>query len=507
MELAIEDALTAVARVEPRRAVPLSFPREAPVVALLLVGLAGLALVEVRTLRPIPAKPAPSPLLMSPDDLTLFRSAGEELARASRDPVQHAAVGRYNRLIEDIAEHRVDQHEVFRRLAEIERDLGEHLDADRAALDEGLEGLARELEKSPLARKAAEALSDKRLADAEQALRELAQKLKSKKAPPSQAELERLRSALKQASEQSQERNAAIEQRRRELQEERESLLKKKADPKTSAAAEKKLEENKRQLEHLERQSSRAKKSAEELSELDKELAKAAEALQKAMKERQPAGGEAPQDLERGAEKLNRMGQKKLSDEQKRELIQKLKEMREVMRQEGQGGEQRKARLERFGEKARGGQKPGEGQGQQPGKPGGNLEVKLGRGGNIPIPGMQSGGQGKSPSPGQGSEQQAGSQSGQGVGSGHDGNVAGERTKLAGGQTHDVSAAGIDSGEGSASAEVIYGAAQRGFVGREYKDIFTEYQSVAEQVIEKDEIPPGYRFYVRRYFQLIRPRE
>jgi hypothetical protein len=507
MALAIEDALTAVTRVEPRRAVPLSVPRETPLVALLLVGLAALALVEVRTVRPIPAKPAPIPLLMSPDDLTLFRHAGEELARSSRDPVQQAAVGRYNRLVEDIAEHRVDQHEVFRRLAEIERDLGEHLDADRAALDEGLKGIARELEKSPLARKAAEALSDKRLADAEQALRELAEKLKSKKAPPSQAELERLRSALKQASEQSHERTQAIEQRRRELQAERESLLKKKADPnpKTSAAAEKKLEENKRQLEHLDRQSSRAKQSAEELSELDKELAKAAEDLQKAMKEKQSGGGEAPQDLERGAEKLNRMGQKKLSDEQKRELIQKLKEMREVMRQEGQGGEQRKARLERFGEKARG-QKPGEGQGQQAGKPGGKLELKLGRGGNIPIPGTQSGSQGK-PSSGQGSEQANGAQTGEGAGHGHDGNIAGERTRLPGGQTHDVTAAGIDSGEGSASAEVIYGAAQRGFVGREYKDIFTEYQSVAEQVIEKDEIPPGYRFYVRRYFQLIRPRE
>jgi len=70
-----------------------------------------------------------------------------------------------------------------------------------------------------------------------------------------------------------------------------------------------------------------------------------------------------------------------------------------------------------------------------------------------------------------------------------------------------VSAAGIDSGEGTASAEVIYGAAERGFVGKGYKDIFTEYQSVAEQVLDKDEIPPGYRFYVRRYFQLIRPRE
>jgi hypothetical protein len=68
-------------------------------------------------------------------------------------------------------------------------------------------------------------------------------------------------------------------------------------------------------------------------------------------------------------------------------------------------------------------------------------------------------------------------------------------------------AAGVDTGEGEASSEVIYGAAQRGFVGRGYQKVYTDYRTVAERVMEQDEIPPGYRFYVRRYFQLIRPRE
>jgi len=34
-----------------------------------------------------------------------------------------------------------------------------------------------------------------------------------------------------------------------------------------------------------------------------------------------------------------------------------------------------------------------------------------------------------------------------------------------------------------------------------------EYHTVAEEALNKDEIPGGYRFYVRRYFQLIRPRD
>jgi hypothetical protein len=475
------------------------------------LGLAAIALFEVRTVRPLPPVPAPKPLLMSADDVAFFRGAGDELAHASHDATQQAAVARYNRLVEDIAEHRVDEHEVFRRLSDIEADLGEHLEADREALEDGLQGVARELEKSPLSRKTAEALADKRLDDAEKALRELAEKLKAKKNPPSAAELERLRSALQRASEQSHARLEAIEQRRMELNEQRESLLKKKSDPAADAANQKKLDDNKRQLEHLDRQKSRADKSKEQLSELDRELAKAAQDLQQALNERQKnAGEQASEQLEQSAQDVHRMGQKQLDDAQKRELLQRLKEMREVLRQQGQGGDQRKARMEKFGQSARG-QKPGSG-GEQEGQPGqskpGGMELRLGRGGDgIQIPGGTTTTQGPpSANPNQDGSGSGPSQPGQGYGNGHDANLTGDRSRVAG-QTHDVSAAGIDSGEGTASAEVIYGAAQRGFVGKGYKDVFTEYQSVAEQVIDKDDIPPGYRFYVRRYFQLIRPRE
>jgi len=61
--------------------------------------------------------------------------------------------------------------------------------------------------------------------------------------------------------------------------------------------------------------------------------------------------------------------------------------------------------------------------------------------------------------------------------------------------------------EGPTRSEVILGAADRGFVSRDYRRVYTEYQQHADEVLEQDEIPAGYRFYVRRYFQLIRPRE
>ena len=70
-----------------------------------------------------------------------------------------------------------------------------------------------------------------------------------------------------------------------------------------------------------------------------------------------------------------------------------------------------------------------------------------------------------------------------------------------------MTAAAVDTGQGAASSEVVFGAAERGFTGSRYQKVYTQYRTVAEDVLEQDTIPAGYEFYVRRYFQLIRPRE
>jgi len=71
----------------------------------------------------------------------------------------------------------------------------------------------------------------------------------------------------------------------------------------------------------------------------------------------------------------------------------------------------------------------------------------------------------------------------------------------------DVRAEGADTGQGPTNAEVILSAAQRGFSGKPYGKVYRQYRTVAEDQINKEKIPDGMRFYVRRYFQLIRPRE
>ena len=73
--------------------------------------------------------------------------------------------------------------------------------------------------------------------------------------------------------------------------------------------------------------------------------------------------------------------------------------------------------------------------------------------------------------------------------------------------TQDTQVQGADSGQGGARSQVILGASERGFASKGYKKVYTEYHQVAEESAAKDEIPGGYRFYVKRYFQLIRPRD
>ncbi len=509
MHAAIDDALSQAGALSPRKAAPLRVPAELSVVALLGAGLFAVSLLEVRTVRHLPPPATIDAMVMTADDLSLFREATRELEQQAQDPEALAAVRRFNQLIEDIAERRLDRREVFERLEQLQQDLELGAEADREALDEGLKNLAKQLEGSELTKPIAEPLSAKRLEDAEKAMRKLAERLRQPIDKPSKAELEKLRASLKAASEASSKKLAELKEQKRQAEQARRRLLKKKDEKGLSAADQRLLQKKERELERLEREIDKAERAKRQLSKLDRELAEAAQELMKQL-------NDSAKSLESGAEDINRMARKEMSDQEKRELLQKLKEMRELLRQQGKGGKERLEQLRRFSQRARGQQGDGKGQqgqgqgkgqgkdGKGPGKGGERLVLAPGGGGqSVPVPaqapGAGAGQEGDQPGQGAG-------QGGQQYGSGHDPNLKGEASELQG-STKDVSAAAADTGEGSASSEVIYSAAQRGFVGRGYKQIFTDYQTVAEQVIEQDEIPSGYRFYVRRYFQLIRPRD
>ena len=116
----------------------------------------------------------------------------------------------------------------------------------------------------------------------------------------------------------------------------------------------------------------------------------------------------------------------------------------------------------------------------------------------LPLP-MPGGGQ-QGPS-GDGHEKG----NGDGIGDQHDPNLTGDATRL-NGQRHDTRVQGKEAA-GPSRSQTILGSAEKGFATTSYKRVYGDYTAVVEEVMSKEKVPPGYRFYIKRYFQLIKPRE
>lgn len=561
MEVAIDDALAHADGLRPGKAAPLRPSRDLVAPALVAVGAIVIGMLEVPRSRPVvPQARTIDAVSLTPDDLDLFRQAAKDLERKDQSEDVKAAIERFNQLIDDIAHKRLDRNDAFRQMEAIERDLLKGAEADAKALEDALRETGDELAKSDLAKPLGESLKKKDLDQAKKDLQDLAKKLRDKK-KPDKAQLERLRQALERAAQRKKDALAAINEKRAELSED---LLKKKKEAKERAAdagaddrEERLLKKKQSELDKLDREAERLDRSVQKLDRLDRDLAKAAADLMKDL-------GVSADDLEQAAQDINRFQDEEMSDKEKEELRQRLEELREVLRQQGQAGKDRMARMMRFGKRARGGKsgqgeqpgerqagsqgqgeegedgeqegQEGEGQEGQQGKDGKDGEGQQGKGGRqpgkgqqiwvigpggkkilVPAPGGGEGqGRGKGEGQGQGEAKNQGEGEGQGdgqgkgagkgIGSQHDSDLTGKATDPKVG-TQDVQAEGLDTGQGPKNSEVIQSAAERGFSGGPYKKVYKDYRTAAEQQIGKDQIPDGYRFYVRRYFQLIRPRE
>ncbi len=547
MELAIEDGVRAAGAVDARHAVPIRWPRDLPAALGLLVATLGIALFEVREHVPIAEAKTIDAVEVTADDLDAMRDFLHEQAARNESEGVKAAIQEFNQLIEDLAQRRLDRTEAFRHMQALEDKLLEGRDADKAALENALQKIGEEMKKAALTKPVGEALDSKNLPRAEKEMRELAQKLREKGGPIDKAQLEKMRDALKRASQDSAEHQRAIAQRRDEL--EKDLLRQKQKLPDGGAGDEEKslLQKKERELERLNREDAENQAASRVLDRLDRELAQAAEDLLRDL-------GASAKDLEQGAEDINQMAREEMTQEEKEQMKQKLEELREMLRQQGRGGQQQMVRLRRFQSRARGGKGggpsgQGEGQGQQgqgqgqegegrEEEQGQNGQGQRGQGKNGEGQG-QGGHEGSQAGQGNGSQEQKGetwivgpngekilmlSQSpggGQGAGrggegatapdkhgwgTGHDEHVQGAATNTKVG-TEDTEVAGQDTGQGATRSQVIQGAAERGFASRGYTKVYREYHAVAEEALGKDEIPGGYRFYVRRYFQLIRPRD
>ena len=128
---------------------------------------------------------------------------------------------------------------------------------------------------------------------------------------------------------------------------------------------------------------------------------------------------------------------------------------------------------------ARGAWQPGQGQN--------------GQGQNGKQAGNQPGGQGQQPG-------------GDSYGDENGGDPMGDPTKKSG-NTKDQAVQGVQGKGGESVKETILSAADKGFSSTSYKKVYADYQKIVEEVMSQEKVPQGYKYYVKRYFQRIKPHE
>lgn len=531
---AIADGVAQADKASPSRAVAIPFPRDFVAVVALAGVVSVVAMLEVRTHVPQAQAPTINALEMDPDDLEALADFANQLKdQPHADDDMKAAVQEFNKLVEDLKNKRIDRNEAFRRMAELDGKLQKSGELDKKALEEAMKKVGTELKKNDLTKDVGQALEKGDKKEAEKKLKELAAKLKDKQLKLSDEQKKALAEALKKAANRDREKALAeMKAKRDKLTAELEKARaeKEKNGGKETPEMEKDRKSKERELDRLDREEKEQASADRQLEKLDRDLETAANDIMKDL-------GLSAADLDAGAEDINKMAEDDLTAEEKEELRQRLKELHDLLVQQGKLTPEQIAKLKEFMKKAKGGKSAKAGKkGKKPGKMGkfnpdgdpsgggddkggddkdgddgdGDGEPKdwtLGPDGKpIPMPGAGAGAGAGAGQPGAGQPGGDGKQPGPGWGVGHDPKMLGKKTANKVGTT-DIQVAGQDSGKGPKRSEVILGAADKGFVVKGYKKVYAEYKTVAEEALKQDEIPAGYRFYVRRYFDLIRPRD
>ena len=501
-------------RADPARAFALRMPASLPLAMPLALALCALALFHPTLAAPN----APSPLhkthLLQDDDIAAFAQEIAPLVAAQEsDAIARDAAKELNALLEALKDGTLDRLQALQALRELTQRLeADPLGDDDAALREALHELGRTLTPSTLAEPVAEALRDGDANKADAELRKLAESLRT--SPPGVPEQRKLAQALQHA--QSKQATDRLEQARREQQ----RLLKQKqAQKEPNADVDRLLKKKERELDSLERETAAQQRAERKLDSLQRELEKAAQGLSK------HSSQQAADHLQNAAQELKKAAESQLSAERRKQLSQRVQQLREMISKQqsqgrardtrqanaGQGGKPQAGAggqplsLKRFVEAARGASGKPEGEGDKPGSDESGMRLVPGQGSKSGAALLLPGQQGSEAGDPVAVVSESASASDPRAGSGGKPQSDAEPTKLAGKRV-DTKVQG-EQRDGPSRSEVILESGQRGFASRAYERVHTDYERHAEAVLERDKIPGGYRFYVRRYFQLIRPRE
>ena len=509
MRAAIVDAENHLPRACPREAVPWRMP---PGLGRLALGGA-LLMAIMASVRPVPASDGQGlHSLRVPTAPATRRIALDARDRAELDgqlvrleeQVAHTDDGRIkgwieqlNALLRDLDEGAISAEAVHRRIASLEasqKALKEALGADPEDQARRASRAAKKVRRPQRSLQGVlDAMRQAHWREAARAMKALSEQTSGEGSKKKRRKLGRDLEKLAKALETERERQA------KKLAKERRRLARKrdKRGGKLGRRDRRRLDRTKRRLERLERERQRAGERGRTLERLQRDMADAAADLLR----RQGDPGEAAEAMSRAEDMLRRLAEQ---DEGQRQIGQggrRLRDIREMLRRaakRGKGDGKGDKPGERFRMLARGeGQERG-GAGKSGGKGDGKVTVLQPGGQGGLVVARRGGGARRSAS-----AKRPGSE-GDGVGQGHDPRMLGAKTRLdQGGRAEQVE--GVE-GEGPSQSRVVRTAAQRGFATGGWRKVHQDYRQVVEDTMDRQQIPAGQRRYVRRYFDLIRPR-
>jgi hypothetical protein len=487
----IADAIRHLPRVVPSRAAPFRWPKDSRTAALLLVALGVVLVLRFPVIPRSANAPPPLPkLVIDPTDLAEQRALVEQLRQQGErgeDPAVEELAAALTKLFDQLERKTLTRKQVFAKLAELENRYFDGLEGNFDDLLKRLKKIGGPLQREKLTRDLGEALRRAAPRKARKEVERLARELEQLKTRQRQRIARALRKAARQASAQS-----PLIVRAQQLDRQIRRLQRKLKQQPNNAAARRRLQRQRRQLQRLNRQAQKRAQQRRQLQRLNRSMERAAASLlDKLSADERRALQQLAEQLGRFADQLD-----KLRTMSKAQL--NLRDLKEMLRRLGkQGSKARLARLKDFMRRA-GGKGKGKGNGKGKGK--GKGALVLGRGGqSLPLPGPAGQGAGRD---------QGGAQGGQpadGVGDGVDPNLLDRPTRLAGAKRKGSFAEG-QQGPGPTRSEVILGAADEGFATRNYRRVYRDYQQVIEDVLQREDVPLGYKYYVKRYFDLIKPR-
>jgi hypothetical protein len=482
VDAAIEDAARAARGMALASAAPLRRPR-----GLAVAGALG-GVIVVASLWPVSrapaslapvsraAKPARPDLRLDPATLAAERAAAEAAAQqaaALADPELARLAAELSRLLAALADGSLEQGEALERLARLEREAAQAADEGRAAA-ELLRAAADALDREQQTRALADALREADGGAGKRASDELGARAKEMSA----GQREKLSQALGRAGaagartlESSAEGSRGEAQRR----------LAREDQGKEGGAGQASQERDRR------------------LKRLDRDLSDAADLCREDPEACRQALSQVGEDLTEPAREARQSSSRD-------RLGRTTQQLRERLRRQGPRDGNERAAEESFERAAGGVQGQPSGMAQGSGQGSDNAQKGATGAEGRPSPSSAAGESAAASAGAAAASAGAGTTAGDGMGNDPGDAPLGAREAPTGARGEQREAQ-VRDGEGPSRAEVIEAGAHRGFARTEYQRVFEDYSAVVEETLDTTAVPAPRRYLVRRYFQLIRPRQ